>query len=401
IAPCFTAPESGKYRIETNIINRGTRLGNMGRIAIIPTGTTMETPDNCTEFNIVNPSSGEHVPYDSGVINLTQGDKVFLKVHSLNGEHDGVDIWGSHKITKLNPDETVNTVYDLSDMAFTKAEGFKFYTADKDSNNFSAIFSAKPEWIKGGTEFTKGVAAPASSWKDGTVTMQAKPYIGWNNDDKYITVKPTEKDLIFSYKPILNGDFKLDISAFNTKQNGITNSGVLSISKINTNTGEATPLNELSITGVGKLENTVFELKAGETLLIRVNKTDVSGDDEFKMSVQLEKIDKNLNVISTVNDTPFTGTENINVGDTVKLNAIMGNYSQKEITVQLFACFYNKDGKMTKLKAMPNKKIASMEKINEIIAVNIEDDIKGGRIEVYAWEDFNIGRAINNMIIIK
>lgn len=414
VTPCFTVPEDGNYSIESDIKNYGWLVNgligygdrNMARISIFKGDDSVETDENCTEFEI-KPMNVETEKYDSGKIALTKGDRIYLGVY--NGTDGNLDDFiGTFKITQYDAQNEVKEVFSLGDVSFTKTEDWHFFKSKADNTdikNYMPIYAAKPTWLNYAYGFNGGYAATTTSnWNNSKVAMANNGSIGWNKNSETFTVKTGSDDNIITYDIKEAGKYFIKVTAQNTGSFASSDGAIIKLSKLTGDTTDDTDvIGTLTVPASDGNEHicaSLKELEVGDRVMLRINKNQTINNDTLKMKYSLEIVNDNLNVTCKKNGTTdVTSANQIEIGDELKFSVGFTNYSSDTIPVQSFVALYNENNVITKaLAAEPKDVLGYAEEKFEMTTTVTE---KVNKIVVFAWDNFSNAMAYKDMYIIE
>ena len=413
ITPVFTVPESGEYRVVTNVKNYGWTVNgsqdygveNMARVSIIKKADGGETRENTHEFEILRKTE-ENPGFDSGVISLETGDTVVLGVY--NGKDGNLDdFYGTHKIIKYDGEGNEEKTYSLGDIGFSSSKPWHFYKSEasnKEFDKYISLYAIKPENLTNAYGATGGYAAlPTADWNNGKVTMSKEASVSWNEGEDGFTVVTGDDDVIVSADIAEEGDYIVRTTAQNTGTYEYSDGAVISLSTLKSGqTKDSNTIGTAEI-GVSSGEKATLakkaSLSAGDKVLLRINKKKTKVADKLKMTFSIVKIETGLKLSCTSDGNAISSLAEIESGKT--LNAKLGylNCQDGEMTVSPFAALYDENDIIYKVAAIAPQTVGSYESGEFDFELIPDENTK--KIVFFAWNGFNNPQVLESCVTFK
>ncbi|MEG2669417.1 MAG: hypothetical protein RR957_03045 [Oscillospiraceae bacterium] len=397
IVTCFTVPKNGNYKVNTNIVNygwlvneaRGYGSNNMARVSIIPNGEKMETDLNSHDFKIKNVGSVEDIGYyNSEIMALNQGDKIFLRVYC--GESwDKDDFFGKHVITETDAGGNAIKVYDLSKASYTTTGDWKMFSSpqnDVNPENYTGIIAFDSAWFNTNSIFSKtGIAASVERTSEQT-SLDIRNSVMWSDSDERATVNLLDKDMVISCDITKNGIYIIDsLAQVDTGAEVNINIGKLAVSS---STKEIIPITSYTATTLIKGEKKyVAKLEKGDKIFFRVNKADITTQTKVAMSAKvIESLDANTKYDK--DGIEITDFKTIKNGDVINISRYAYQNSGLDMNADFAIALYEGE-ELKDIKFINNTvlKPGVVQHINAQYTIPQNVDLKTAVIKTFVWNE--------------
>lgn len=413
ITPVFTVPESGEYRVVTNVKNYGWTVNgsqdygveNMARVSIIKKADGRETPENTHEFEILRKTE-ENPGFDSGVISLEAGDIVVLGVY--NGKDGNLDdFYGTHKIIKYDGEGNEEKTYSLGDIGFSSSKPWHFYKSASNNTDFEKyipLYAIKPENLTNAYGATGGYAAlPTTDWNGGKVTMSKEASVSWNEGEEGFSVVTGNDDVLVSADIAEEGDYIVRATAQNKGMYEYSDGAVISLSALKSGQTKDTNVIGTAEIGVSSGEKITLakkaSLSAGDKVLLRVNKKKTKTEDNLKLTFSIVKIEKGLKLTCTSEGKAVSSLSEVETGKALSAKLGFLNYEGSENVISPFAAFYDENNAVYKVTALAPVTVGEYESKEFDFELTPDENTK--KIIFFAWNGFNNPRVLESCAVFE